>query len=175
VIAVSVLKLLPEATAYASDIIDLGLAKLNADRNGVGGRIHFVRGDLLSPFGQVDGNGSRDGNLPLRADFIVSNPPYIPTSQIGDLQPEIRLFESSLALDGGEDGLFPIRKLIRESGKNLKPDGALLLELSPEQENDVREEAVKHFENVSFVKDLSDDTRVLVAQAAKNRGISGKT
>jgi release factor glutamine methyltransferase len=168
VIAVSALKLIPGATAYASDIIDPGLAKLNAVRNGVAERMHFVRGDLLGPFRTLYGDRDMDGGL--RADFIISNPPYIPTSQIGDLQPEIRLFESFAALDGGEDGLVAIRKLIRESGGILKPDGALLLELSPEQENDVGEESAKYFENVSFIKDLSGDTRVLVAQSAKNRG-----
>lgn len=158
-IGIALLKFLPTGIVYAVDIIDLGLAKLNAIKHMVNDRINFIRGNLLTPF-KFQG---------IRADFIVSNPPYIPTAQISSLQPEIRLFEAHSALDGGEDGLVLIRKLIRETGKYLKPDGTLLLELSPEQENAVREEAMRYFDDVRFVKDFCGQTRILVAKVASEQ------
>ena len=110
-----------------------------------------MRGNLLYPF-----NG--------KADFIVSNPPYIPSSEISSLQPEIKFFESHTAIDGGEDGLFFIRELIRTSVGKLKKSGALLLEISPQQANAVEKESFKYFKSVDFIKDFFGRTRILIAK-----------
>jgi release factor glutamine methyltransferase len=96
----------PSWNVTASDLSKdaLHVAKQNADRNGVGQRITFVQGDLLTPF-LIDGSyGER-----ARIDILVSNPPYIPSSVIAGLQREVRDHEPRLALDGGEDGLNPYR------------------------------------------------------------------
>ncbi len=58
--------------------------------------------------------------------MIVSNPPYIPTSVISQLQPEVRDYEPFLALDGKEDGLYFYRKLAAEGRNYLNPGGALI-------------------------------------------------
>ena len=155
VIGISALKFLPSATVYASDIMSLELAKRNAEKVGVIDRILFLRGNLLEPF-----KGEK-------ADFVVSNPPYISTQLISKLQPEIRLFESRTSIDGGEDGLFFIRKLIETAPLSLKPSGVLLLEISPEQENRVREKALKHFNSVDFIKDFYGRTRVAKCEKLK--------
>ncbi len=154
IIGIASLKFLPSARVYASDIIDPRLARRNAIKQGVSERISFLRGDLLTPFSG-------------EADFIVSNPPYIPSSEIPFLQPEIKFFESHTALDGGEDGLFFIRELIRTSGAKLKKTGMLLLEISPEQANTIKKEALKHFESVDFIKDFFGRTRVFLAKYPK--------
>ncbi|XP_017756677.1 PREDICTED: hemK methyltransferase family member 1 [Eufriesea mexicana] len=62
-------------------------------------------------------------------DFIVSNPPYVPTKQIPTLTPEIKLFEDLTALDGGDDGLKVIKPLLKYAATALKPGGRLLLEV----------------------------------------------
>jgi release factor glutamine methyltransferase len=151
-IGIAILRFLPNAIVYASDIIDLKIAKVNAVRNKVKDRISFIKGDLFTPFKET------------KVDFIISNPPYIPTSKIPTLQPEIRLFESHASIDGGKDGLFFIYKLIEESPKYLKLGGTLLVELSPEQKTKVKNKALKYFSSVNFVKDFHNKDRVLVAK-----------
>ncbi|KAL6267618.1 hypothetical protein P5V15_000693 [Pogonomyrmex californicus] len=64
-------------------------------------------------------------------DFVVSNPPYVPTKKIQELQPEIRIYEDLRALDGGDDGLKVIKPLLKYAAKVLKPDGCLFVEVDP--------------------------------------------
>jgi release factor glutamine methyltransferase len=63
-----------------------------------------------------------------RADLIVSNPPYLPTATVPELEPEVRAHEPRLALDGGPDGLALIRRIAATARGCLKPSGALALE-----------------------------------------------
>lgn len=155
-IAIGCLKFLPQATVYASDVINLSLAQKNAQIAKLDKQIHFFRGSLFEPFKYK------------KADFIVSNPPYIPSSCIPQLQPEIRLFESRIALDGGDDGLFFIRTLIERAPSYLKSSGMLLLEISPEQKERIKEEAVNsnNFGEVQFINDFWDKPRVFLAKCA---------
>lgn len=83
------------------------VAKQNAVRNGVAERIAFFQGDLLAPF------------IASRAeiDILISNPPYIPTQDIEELQPEVRAYEPISALDGGGDGLVLYRRMIAQLGE----------------------------------------------------------
>ncbi|XP_015603428.1 hemK methyltransferase family member 1 [Cephus cinctus] len=62
-------------------------------------------------------------------DFIVSNPPYVPTSKLSELAPEIKIYEDLRALDGGSDGLDVIKPLLRYAAKALKTDGSLFIEV----------------------------------------------
>lgn len=66
-------------------------------------------------------------------DLIISNPPYIPTSDLPKLQPEIRLHEPTLALDGGLDGLDAFRWLAAQARPRIRPDGLLLVECGDNQ------------------------------------------
>jgi release factor glutamine methyltransferase len=70
-------------------------------------------------------------------DVICSNPPYIRTSDIGSLPAEVRLFDPHGALDGGEDGLAVVRRIIEETAGMLKPGGAIILEIGVGQEDAV--------------------------------------
>lgn len=71
--------------------------------------------------------------LPVRFDLVVSNPPYIPSSQIDGLDPEVREYDPMLALDGGEDGLEAYRSLAARCTAWLKEDGFLALEIGADQ------------------------------------------
>ncbi|KAL0102835.1 hypothetical protein PUN28_018256 [Cardiocondyla obscurior] len=64
-------------------------------------------------------------------DFVISNPPYVPTKKIPELQPEIRIYEDLRALDGGDDGLKVIKPLLKYAAKALKPGGYLFVEVDP--------------------------------------------
>lgn len=77
------------------------------------------------------------GNISLEYDMLISNPPYIPTEDIGKLMEEVRFHDPVLALDGREDGLYFYRRITEQAGKYLKPGGWLMYEIGCEQGTDV--------------------------------------
>ena len=97
-------------------------------------------------------------------DIIVSNPPYIPTKVIEELQPEVRDHEPMLALDGKEDGLYFYRRLALESGNFLKPGGAVYFEIGYDQGEAVscllRETG---FKEIQVIQDAAGLDRVVCA------------
>lgn len=106
VLAVTLAAERPGWRVTASDLSPdaLAVARGNAERHGVAGRMAFVLGDLLEPFVAAG----------AAADVLVSNPPYIPSADIAGLQREVRDFEPRLALDGGADGLAPYRRMAEQ-------------------------------------------------------------
>ena len=155
-IAIAAAVQVPAARVTASDVSPaaLTLARQNADRHGVAARITFLEGDLLAP-------------LPAGAqfDFLVSNPPYIPTAQLETLDREVRDYEPRLALDGGPDGLRFLTMLLQQAPSVLVPGGRLLLEFTPEQAPALLELATAQPElsDPAVLKDLAGRPRVLVA------------
>jgi release factor glutamine methyltransferase len=101
------------------------VARRNAERNRV--VIEFLQGSLLEP---VAGR---------QFDLIVSNPPYIPSCDMENLQPEVRDFDPRVALDGGTDGLDVYSALIPDAAAFLTSGGWLLLEVGIGQSADVAE------------------------------------
>lgn len=125
----------------------LQVAEANASRQHVDAV--FVESDL---FEKVEG----------RYDIIVSNPPYIRTSVIRELQEEVKLHDPYAALDGKEDGLFFYREIIKKSKEYLKKGGRLYFEIGHDQGEDVKklmEEA--GFTQVTVKKDLAGLDRVV--------------
>ena len=95
-------------------------------------------------------------------DLIVSNPPYIVRREINYLSEDIRKFEPRLALDGGNDGLDVIRKVIYKSNNILKKNGILALEIG----NGQQKEVIKLLRNKNFricktIKDYKDNIRCI--------------
>jgi len=96
-------------------------------------------------------------------DLIVSNPPYIKSNVIGNLQKEVSNFEPKIALDGGEDGLDAYRTIFKESRGFLRKKGKIVVEIDSDLKKDVEEIAHKNgfiFENL--IKDISNMDRVMV-------------
>jgi release factor glutamine methyltransferase len=116
-IALAIKKERPNVNVWATDLSSeaLAVARENADRLGLS--INFVEGRLWEPLTST-----------ARFDVLVSNPPYIPSSVIDTLSPEVR-HEPRLALDGGPDGLELVRELITTSRGYLSPGGALAVEI----------------------------------------------
>ena len=108
----------PDLDVIAVDVSPAAaaVARDNARALGVAARVRVFAADLLEC---VRG---------LRADLIVSNPPYLPTAIVPELEPEVRAHEPRLALDGGPDGLALIRRIAATARRCLKPSGALALE-----------------------------------------------
>lgn len=125
----------------------LAVAEKNARRLGISAG--FVESDL---FKAVRG----------KYGMIVSNPPYIRTDEIKDLQEEVKLHDPVIALDGREDGLYYYRRIVRESRSYLEEGGALLFEIGCDQA-----EAVSGlmsgagFSEITVKKDLAGLDRVV--------------
>lgn len=108
----------PQACVDAADISDdaLALARLNVADQGLKDRVHLKKGDLFASLGKA------------RYDLIISNPPYVDEEGMAELPEEYR-HEPALALDGGDQGIAIVRRILGEAAKHLKPGGGLLCEV----------------------------------------------
>ncbi|NEP60919.1 MAG: peptide chain release factor N(5)-glutamine methyltransferase [Symploca sp. SIO2G7] len=120
-IALGLAEVLTNASIYAVDCSQsaLAIARQNAQRLGYSQRIQFYQGSWWEPLEALKGTFSG----------MVANPPYIPSNLLQQLQPEVVNHEPHLALDGGNDGLDCIRKLITTSADYLQPGGIWLIEM----------------------------------------------
>ncbi|MEA1899416.1 MAG: peptide chain release factor N(5)-glutamine methyltransferase [Thermodesulfobacteriota bacterium] len=145
----------PEYIYFASDSSDkaVKLAFMNAKLHRLDGKINFFTGDWLEPL-------KNTGQL---FDMIISNPPYIRTLSIPELQPEIYRYEPIRALDGGKAGLDPIKKIIFEAHAFLVQKGILLLEIGHDQKDQIKKiiDDCGNYENVVFKKDYSTHYRMV--------------
>lgn len=154
-IVISLLRHESAARGLATDISPeaLATARRNADINGVGDRLDTMSSDW---FADVEG----------RFHVIVSNPPYIPASEIAGLQREVRDHDPRAALDGGEDGLNAYRAIAKGAHACLKAQGCVAVEIGHEQKRDV--EAIfgqEGFVLTAEAKDLAGRDRALLFQA----------
>jgi release factor glutamine methyltransferase len=156
-IAISIAAERPGVSVWAADVSAdaLAVARANADALGVSSRVTFFEGALLEPV-----------PADARFDVIVSNPPYIPTAELGGLDAEVRR-EPHLALDGGADGLAVIRPLVAAAAPRLNPGGWLALEIAEDQ--GARVKAVLEGAGLSDVrieKDLARHERLVLGRRA---------
>src|SRR5256885_6970459 len=119
-IALALAKELPHAEIHATDISRpaLEVARANAARHELVGRIQFHETDLLEGFPSSS------------FDFVVSNPPYVGESEADQVQLEVRKFERRDAVFSGPTGLETIARLIPQAHAALKPGGWLVIEIS---------------------------------------------
>jgi release factor glutamine methyltransferase len=160
-VSVALARWLPGSVIVATDTSDeaLAVARRNAERHDVTGRVRFIRADVLAgvkgPF-----------------DAIVSNPPYVPAADIAGLQPEVRDHEPAQALAGGEDGLDLIRRLVPEAAAALVPGGWLLFEFGFGQSEAVRAiiAAEPALDLIDVRADLAGIPRIAVARRRPESG-----
>ena len=123
-IAVALARELPAARVVATDTSAqaLELARRNAQRHGVAGRIQFLQGNLAEPLSR---------SVPRESlDLLLSNPPYVSIAELATLQPEVREHEPKEALTPpGTDGLMLYPALLDAAAQFLRPGGAVILEL----------------------------------------------
>jgi release factor glutamine methyltransferase len=127
-VAVSLARERPTASVVATDVSfdALAVARENALRLGAYS-VAFAAGDLFAAC------AARGPAQAARFDVIVSNPPYIPASEIPTLMEDVRDFEPTLALDGGSDGLDLVRRIVQGAPRHLAPEGLLALEVGAGQ------------------------------------------
>jgi release factor glutamine methyltransferase len=177
------------ATDVSSDALEV--ARRNAVRHGVAGRIRFVESDLFAAFRdgedisttqrehwrERDSDEKNAGWQPfaaqdkpaLRFDAIVCNPPYIPIGEAPLLQREVRGHEPAVALFAGEDGMAIYEPLVREAREFLAPGGLIVLELGHNSLAGVTQifERSSGWSDVRVDNDLAGIPRVISAVASR--------
>jgi len=151
-IPLALLSQVPQATATGADIAPdaLATAQRNAEQLGLAGRFVTIRSDW---FEKISG----------RFHLIVSNPPYIKTTDMDALQREVRNFDPKLALDGGEDGLKAYRLISAGAADHLEDDGRVAVEIGFDQKADVADIfGQAGFKLVEAGRDLAGNDRTLV-------------
>jgi release factor glutamine methyltransferase len=120
-VALSIAAEREDAEVHATDVSGpaLHVARQNARRLGLEGRVTFHEGHLLEPVGG------------LEVQLVVSNPPYVDPSERDSLAPEVRDHEPALALFPPGDALAVYRRLVPAAARALRPGGALAVEISP--------------------------------------------
>ncbi len=149
-IAISLAKALPQLDVTAIDISEhaLALAKQNSLDNGT--TVRFLHGSLLEPLSE-------------KVDLIIANLPYVTDDEWLQLEDDVRLFEPSLALKGGADGLDLIRVLLQQAQTRLNGDGAIFLEIGWQQGVETVKLAHSYFPEaqIDCLQDYSDNDRIV--------------
>lgn len=157
-IAIGLASILTKAEIYAIDYSQtaLAIAKENIINTGFADRIILKQGSWWTPLekwkGQISG--------------MVSNPPYIPSAEILDLQIEVREHEPRLALDGGEDGLTALRYLAATAPDYLRSGGLWLVEMRAGQGEKVAQmlENQGNYRQIQIINDLAGFDRFVLAE-----------
>lgn len=152
-ILLSLLREFPEATGVGIDIAEgaCQTAKENAESLGLENRVQFLCGNWTNPLLDSD-----------KFDLIVSNPPYIPTSEIANLDKNVQKYDPIMALDGGTDGLKPYTNLLPTLKNYLEEGGRIFLEFGINQSSDIKRLAEdSNATLIRVTKDLGGVERVV--------------
>ena len=137
-----------DVTGIGADISQAALDVAEENRRRMGVRASWIRSDL---FAEIDG----------KFDMIVSNPPYIASNVLRELDPEVIDHEPVLALDGGEEGLDILKKIVGGVSDHLCSGGWLFLEIGYDQGQAVRELlSDQNFKEIQIIRDLGNRDRV---------------
>ncbi|WP_028776553.1 peptide chain release factor N(5)-glutamine methyltransferase [Shimazuella kribbensis] len=137
----------------------LRVAKQNAKTYGVADKITFLRGSFLEPVEQET------------IDLFVSNPPYIPSTVVQQLDEEVQRYEPHLALDGGEDGIHPYREITAQIAKLPSADKQLIaFEIGDEQGEQVADlvKRIRNCTQTEILKDFNDRDRYVIGLLEKH-------
>lgn len=138
-----------DANIRACDISKAALEVCKINQKNFSSKCKFFESDLFS-------------SIKGKFDLIYSNPPYIKSKDIENLQVEVKDFEPRLALDGGSDGLHFYRKIIANAKKYLKDVGYLVFEIGFDQARDVEVLLLKEdFKNIEILQDYSGKDRII--------------
>lgn len=144
-----------EGCTVAVDAVDISekaleVAGINASR--LGAQVKLIRGNLFE-------------NVDNKYSMILSNPPYIRTDVIADLEPEVREHEPMLALDGTADGLYFYREITDKAWEYLENNGILMYEIGYDQALEVSDMLrQKGYTDIAVIKDFAGLDRVVAAK-----------
>ena len=152
-IIISLLSELSKSKGVGIDISSraLKIAKNNALLHKVENKIKFYNKSIIKLFN-------------CKFDLIVSNPPYIDTKNIKNLDDDIKKYEPLIALNGGNDGLDVIKKVIYKAKEILKINGKLAIEIGNDQSNKISRELKKNnFKIERYIRDYKENIRCLIS------------
>lgn len=156
-IACGLAQVFPNMIIHAVDYSQsaLNIAQENAKNLGFANRIKFYQGSWWQPLSHLKG----------KVKGMISNPPYIPTAELKNLQIEVKKYEPYLALDGGEDGLKDIKYLINTAPEYLCDGGIWLIEMMKGQGETVKKllENNGNYGNIKICYDLDKIDRFTLA------------
>lgn len=134
----------------AVDISPQAIKNTNVNKNNLKSNIKILESDLFEEINE-------------KFDLIYSNPPYIKSHEIENLQVEVRDHEPRLALDGGSDGLYFYRKIIKDAPNFLNSHGYLVFEIGYDEAEDISSIMKENFDTKIY-KDLNSLDRVVVGR-----------
>ena len=152
-ILISLLSELKKSRGLGIDVSKkaISIARKNANKHKVSNKVNFLNKSISSNFNQ-------------KFDLIVSNPPYIKTKDIKNLSKDIKKYEPIIALDGGNDGLDLIKKVIYKTKYILKVKGTLALEIGNEQFKKVSKILIeRNFKVEHIITDYRDNIRGVIS------------
>ncbi|MEI8021428.1 MAG: HemK/PrmC family methyltransferase, partial [Schlesneria sp.] len=156
-VAVAVAKNAKTSHVTATDISSaaIEIARENVALHRVANQVDVIESDLFASIP----HGSK-------YDVIASNPPYIPSAEIDQLDAEVARHEPRIALDGGTDGLTILKRIIDEAPAFAASNGLLLLEFTSEQADSLKAIVANHgaYDEIEVRKDLAHRPRVLKAR-----------
>ena len=153
-ISISIAKYLENVNILGVDINEQAIitANKNIKEHNVQDRVKFKRSDIYE-------------NVEGKFDIIISNPPYIRKDIIDTLEDDVKKYEPILALDGGEDGLYFYREIIKNASKYLNQGGRIIFEIGHDQGEEVKELLLQNnFTDIETIKDLAGFDRTVVGR-----------
>lgn len=152
-IALALASELPQTGIHACDISDeaLEMARINAARLGLGGKVLYRKSDLLEVY-----SGEQ-------FDFVISNPPYVGEAEADKVQKQVREFEPKIAVFSGQEGMEIYRRLVPQAHERLRPGGWFVTEIGFSEEAKVRE-LLAGWQDVQVTADLQGIPRVVAAK-----------
>ena len=156
IIGIALKKICFGAEVTLTDVSEeaLAIARENADTNKA--EVRIIKSDMFKGLDPDD-----------KYTMIVSNPPYIPASEIEGLEPEVRDHDPLMALDGGDDGLDFYRIIAEQAPDHMKPGAWLLLEIGYDQGEtvpDLIRKTGRFMDSIEVFKDLAGNDRVVAAR-----------
>jgi release factor glutamine methyltransferase len=158
-IALAMASELPHAEIHACDISEeaLEIARVNAARLALGGKVLFRKSDLLSVYAGE------------HFDFVISNPPYVGECDADKVQKQVREFEPKVAVFSGREGMEIYRRLVPQAHKHLRPGGWLVAEIGYSEEDNVRN-LLAGWAETQVTPDLQGIPRVVAARKTQETG-----
>ncbi len=152
-IALALASELPHAEIHACDISDeaLEIARINAARLGMGGKVLFRKSDLLSVYAGE------------KFDFVISNPPYVGEADADKVQKQVREFEPKIAVFSGQEGMDIYRNLVPQAQEHLRDGGWFVAEIGFSEEAKVRD-LLRGWSDGQVTADLQGIPRVIAAR-----------
>lgn len=152
-IALALASELPHAEIHACDISEeaLEIARINAARLALGGKVLFRKSDLLAVYAGE------------KFDFVISNPPYVGDADADKVQKQVREFEPRIAVFSGAEGMDIYRKLVPQAKEALRPGGWFVAEIGFSEEAKVRE-LLAGWAEIQVTPDLQGIPRVVAAR-----------